>query len=316
MNRLEVIKAGMMSTVQDGGRFGMAHAGVSRSGPMDPMAFSVATALVGCAPGSAALEFAYVGGSFAVERPTRIAVTGGACDIRIDDRPVAAWESHWLKPGQTLHVGALRGAVWGYVAFSGGIEVPCFLGSRATHLRTGQGGFHGRALEAGDVLPLGGALAAPLLLLRLPIMRASGPIRVVAGPQNDYFDADAWKSFLSGQFRITDKRDRMATVLDGPPLRSSGGHDIVSDGAVPGAVQVPGSGRPIILGMEAQTTGGYPKIATVATVDLPRLFQLRTGSALRFSSISRDAAETLLIEHARRLSEALENLAVKSKDRV
>jgi 5-oxoprolinase (ATP-hydrolysing) subunit C len=308
MSKLHVVKAGMMVSVQDPGRKGMLHSGISASGPMDPAAFAFAQALVGNEPSLAALEFAHLGGGYQVDRPTRIAVTGGRIDIRIDSRQVAAWESHWLQPGETLSVGAMVGAVWGYIAFSGGIDVPPVLGSRSTHLRSRIGGLDGRTLQSGDDLPLGSAADAPCLRLTLPIHRGRGPIRVVPGPQDDYFDEATWATFVQSDFRVSSKRDRMATMLEGPVMKAFRGHDIVSDGTPLGSIQVPGSGQPIVLTAERQTTGGYPKIATIASVDLPRLAQTPSGASIRFARISQAAAEDLLIAERTRLTASLQHL--------
>lgn len=308
MTSLHVIKAGMIVSVQDSGRRGRLHEGISASGPMDPPALALAQALVGNDPALAALEFAHLGGTYAVTAATRFAVTGGNVDIHIDDRRVHAWESHVLQPGQRLAIGRMTGSVWGYIAFSGGIDVPVILGSRATHLRTALGGWHGRALKAGDVLPLGISAPMECLRLTLPLLRHRGPLRVIAGPQADYFDDAAWALFLGSDFRVTSKRDRMATLLEGPGLTAFRGHDIISDGTPLGSIQVPGSGQAIVLTAERQTTGGYPKIATVASVDLPRLAQMPQGTSFRFSSISQARAEDLLIGERARLRAAIETL--------
>lgn len=306
-----VLRSGPMTTVQDAGRPGLLHAGVSGSGPMDPPLFAIANALV-CNPEDAAgLEFAGMGGEFAVSAPARIAVAGDA-DVRIAGEPVAAWESHDLLPGQTLRVGALKRGVWGYVAVSGGIATPPVLGSRATHLRTGIGGHEGRVLKAGDALPLGETADAPCLRLAEPFLRADGPIRVVPGPQDDYFDQSAWDLLGGDGYTVSPTRDRMAQAIEGPKIAAVRGHDIVSDGTPLGSLQVPGSGRPMILMAERQTTGGYPKIGTVASVDLPRLGQIPTGQPVRFVRISREDAEELLIGARTALRSLLADLRPKA----
>jgi biotin-dependent carboxylase-like uncharacterized protein len=312
MNSLLIRQAGPMLTVQDLGRVGMLHLGVSGSGPMDGASMRIANRLVGNGDGQAVLEFAHVGGHFEVVEPVRFAVTGGAVEITVDGERRHGWESFSLLPGQVLKVGALRDAVWGYLAFSGGIDTPLVLGARSTHLRTGIGGFEGRRLAAGDRLPLGVTKTAPLMALVRPFRRSIGPLRVVKGPQGDHFDSAAWRDFLGAGFTVSASRDRMAQMLDGPAIRAIDGHDIVSDGTVGGSIQVPSSGRPIVLMAERQTTGGYPKIATVASVDLPRLAQAMTGSSLRFKLVSQDEAEELLIAQSQALTEALSGLEEKS----
>lgn len=314
---IEILSAGPMLSVQDAGRFGLRHLGVSNAGPIDPSAMALANALCGNEPDTAALEFAGRGGSFRATRPLRFAVTGGLCDIRIDGRLVQAGESHRLKPGETLVVGVLRGAVWGYVAFSGGIAIDPVLGSRATHLRSGLGGVGGRALVAGDTLPLGEAEAdAPCLrpasqVRAAGIGRGDGPIRIVLGPQQDYFAPEIIERLTGEPFTVTPQRDRMAMVLGGVELPAVRGHDIVSDGTVPGSIQVPGSGMPLVLLAESQTTGGYPKIATIVSADLARLSQMPVGTDIRFAVVTRDEGEEIWLAHRRELRAALGDLVAK-----
>ncbi|ODN72496.1 biotin-dependent carboxyltransferase family protein [Methylobrevis pamukkalensis] len=306
--RLTVVAAGPLTTVQDRGRRGFLHAGVSVSGPMDPAALDLANALVGNDADAAGLEFFGPGGRYRTDADRRIAVTGGDVDIRIAGRKVEPWESHLLPAGEDLVVGALRDAVWGTIAVSGGIDTPPVLGARATHLRTGVGGHEGRALQTGDVLPLGEAEAGPLLRLPAPYRREAGPLRLIPGPQDDLFSQETWDALLGADFTVSALRDRMATALDGPPLRAIAGHDIVSDGTPAGSIQVPGSGRPIVLMAERQTAGGYPKIATLASVDLPRLAQMPGGATVRFVTITREAAEDLLLAERRRLRDLMAGL--------
>lgn len=308
---LRIRQAGPMVTVQDLGRKGLQHSGVSGSGPMDAPSFRIANALVGNRQDMASLEFAIAGGTFEVTEPVRFAVTGGDVDIRIDGSAVRPWESHDLFPGSTLVIGGLRSAVWGYLAFSGGIDTPLILGSRATHLRTGLGGHEGRCLRAGDLLPIGRPDLIPHLALTKPWRRSNRPINVVAGPQDDYFDASAWRIFLGSSFVVSASRDRMAQMLDGPAIAACRGNDIVSDGTTLGSIQVPGSGKPIVLMAERQTTGGYPKIATVASVDVPRLAQTPSGMAIRFRLISQATAEALLIAERQALRDVIADFSQK-----
>lgn len=306
--RLEIIRCGPLMTVQDGGRYGHRAFGVSTSGAVDRESHAIANALVGNSRGAAALEFALAGGAIRADRDVLVAVTGGACRIEIDGEPVVAWESHVLRAGQIFSVAPLPGAVWYYLAVSGGIATEPVLGSRSTHLRTGLGGLAGKALTPGDELPLGETASLAPLALSQPWLRRPGPILVVPGPQDDYFDAGTWKRLQSELFQVSAARDRMAMMLDGPALKAAKGHDIVSDATVTGSIQVPGSGRPIVLTADGQTTGGYPKIATVASFDLGRLVQLPSGSPLHFRVISADAAETLSIKAQDRLDQLLGSL--------
>ncbi|MDO6587819.1 biotin-dependent carboxyltransferase family protein [Salipiger sp. 1_MG-2023] len=311
---LEILSVGPMLSVQDHGRHGRKRFGVPAAGAMDRPAMDLANALCGNPLSAAALEFTAIGGSFRAGRALRLAVTGGDCDIRIGERLLSAGQSHAVEAGEVVKIGALKGATWGYIAVCGGIAAPEVLGARATHLRFALGGVEGRALRAGDQLPLGDAdETAPCLRPRDPASRP-GPIaperaiRVVLGPQDDYFSAEVLAKLETARFRISPQRDRMAMVLDGPTLPAMRGHDIVSDGIVSGAIQVPASGQPMVLMADAQTTGGYPKIATVISADLPRLAQLPTGADLRFEVVSRDEAEDILLAERARLREVLASL--------
>lgn len=301
---LEVVRAGAVLTVQDAGRMGYSSRGVSFSGPMDPPALALANAMVGNPPEAAGLEFAAVGGEFRAGRHVRIAIAGDA-EIRIGDRQMVPGRAHYLARGEVVRIGALRSGVWGYLGVSGGIDVPLLLGSRSTHLRFALGGHEGRVLRAGDVLPLGEGANAPCLqdLSLAADTDPSTPVRVVSGPQADYFDEATLAMFLGSEFAVTPRSDRMGMALAGPTLTAAGGHDIISDGVVRGSVQVPGAGQPIVLMAECQTTGGYPKIATVIGADLPRLAQSRPGSVIRFEAIAQDAAEEAW-RHAVRATEA------------
>ena len=305
---LTILRAGPLMSVQDDGRYGFRARGVSTSGAMDRDAHAIANALVGNDADAAAIEFALTGGAFTADRNTLIAVTGGSCQVEIAGRRISTWESHLLKSGETLTVGALRGAVWGYIAISGGIAIPKMLGSRSTHLRTAVGGLNGKALSAGDILPLGDSEKRAPRTLGTPYLRGHGPISIMPGPQDDYFDEDAWKTFLRQPYRTTTARDRMAMVLDGPVLQAFKGHDIVSDATVVGSIQVPGSGKPIVLTADGQTTGGYPKIATVASFDLARLAQLPAGQQFLFRAISADLAEEQTIHADDRLAAVIAGL--------
>ncbi|WP_276308632.1 biotin-dependent carboxyltransferase family protein [Pseudooceanicola lipolyticus] len=310
-----MLSTGPMTSVQDKGRRGYRSYGVSAAGPMDWPSMALANRLCGNSTEAAALEFAAMGGTFRAERTIRFAVTGADCDIRVGEVPVQPGESHQLDAGETLRIGSLRGAVWGYFAVSGGIATPEVLGSRATHLRFGLGGHEGRALRAGDKLPLGapeghGALLRPAS--PPAAHRLSDPIRIVLGPQDRKFTPEVLDRLSTEEFLITAQRDRMASILDGPDLPAIDGHDIISDGAVPGAIQVPGSSKPMVLMAECQTTGGYPKIATVISADLPRLAQMPTGTRFRFQVVDRPTAEEAARRQASALAALLDSLVGKS----
>ena len=291
---LRVLSAGPGVTLQDAGRHGYLRYGVTAAGPMDPLAYATANLAVGNPAGSTAIEISLGGIALTTEaEPLAIALAGGDFAISLDERPQP--RSLWaamvltLEPGAVLNIRAGQSGAWCYLAVAGRLVVPQLLGSNATHTRTGFGGVDGRAIRTGDCLPVEpsrglapspGAIAAPWL------ERPPGIIRVVLGPQDDYFSAEQIAAFLDGPWRVSIKADRMAYFLDGPRLTHAKGYNIVSDGIAMGAIQVPGDGRPIVLMADRQSTGGYPKIATVIGPDLGRLAQARPGTAFRFEAVS------------------------------
>jgi biotin-dependent carboxylase-like uncharacterized protein len=292
---LVVRAASPLATVQDLGRIGWQRFGVSVGGAMDAASLIAANVLAGNPPGTAAVEFTLDGGEWELAGATgcRVAVAGGAFAVAVDGRPVAPWRSLTLHEGSRLRIGPAPDALRGYLAVAGGFAVAPQLGSAATHVRTGIGGLDGRALRAGDALPLaasGGAASAPAGPDRtlgpaaaLPLRTL--PVRVVLGPQDDYFTDEAVATFLGGDYAVSREADRMGYRLDGPRLAHRDGYNIVSDGIAAGSIQVPGSGQPIVLLADRQTTGGYPKIATVITPDLATVAQSRPGDRLRFAAV-------------------------------
>lgn len=301
---LHAVAPSPFSTVQDFGRVGWRRFGVTGAGAMDIESHAVANALVGNAVEAATIEFAHGGGEWAISgAPARIAVAGGSFAASIDGQAVPDGSSAVLRPGARLQIGGARDAVWGYLAVSGGIRVERELGSRATYVRAGIGGLDGRKLEAGNALPLQPpAVSGPER--RLHRARAddpAAPIRVVLGPQDDYFTAESIAVFLGSHYQVTWQADRMGYRLEGPPLEHSRGFNIVSDAILPGSIQVPGNGRPIVLLRDAQTTGGYPKVATIISADLGRFAQLRPLSRMRFAAVTPEAAQLLRREFITRV---------------
>lgn len=292
---LRAIAPGPYVTMQDAGRRGWRRFGVSVSGAMDLPSLCVANALVGNPPDTGALEFAHVGGTWKIAAEScRIAVTGGDFSVSADGMALAPWQSHTLRHGQVLSVGGSPDAVWGYLAVAQGFDVMSQLGSCATHLRSGLGGITGRRVAEGDVLPLCAAQAPAGPERRTPVPhRGSGPVRVVLGPQDDFFTPETIAVFLATPWCISHWGDRMGTWLDGPPIAHANGYNVVSDGLVPGCIQVPGTGQPVVLLMDCQTIGGFPKLATIITADLPRFVQCRPGSVVTFAAVSVDAAQSL-----------------------
>ncbi len=295
MTALGIVQCGPGVSVQDAGRYGFRRFGVSTAGAMDWRALALANALAGNPPDTAAVELPLVGAEFRVfGGPVLVAAQGPGTTLAVSGRPVSEQSSVLLVDGDTVMVGPPREGVYSYVAVAGGIQTRPVLGSRSCHRRSGIGG---NVLSPGDRLPCaGGSGNAPLSFPEGARHESSDAIRIVPGPQADHFEDAKWSRLLSSSYRVSPRSDRMGLRLEGPVLRSSKGHDIVSEGVVPGSVQVPGDGNPIVLGRDCQTTGGYPKIATVISADLDRLAQVPIGRDVRFRLVSEEEA----IDAARR----------------
>lgn len=291
---LKIIAAGPGVTLQDAGRHGYLRYGVTAAGPMDRLAMATANRAIGAAEGATAIEASLGGIEVAADGAALpVAVVGGNFEVSLDGQRLPSAVRLALAPGARLRIRAGADGAWCYLAVGGHIDVPPMLGSNATHTRSALGGIDGRALAAGDVLPVrdvtsaeGGAaaLAAPWL------ERRDDPIRVILGPQDDYFSREQIETFCRERWTISNRSDRMAYFLDGAGITPENGLNIVSDGIVMGAIQVLGDGRPMVLMADRQVTGGYPKIATVIGPDQGRLAQLRPGSSVRFAATTIEAA--------------------------
>ena len=315
MQALEVIAPGLHTTVQDLGRIGHQDIGVPASGPLDRISFNLANALVGNPPGAAALEMLLQGPTLKVlAESVRIALVGCNAGIEMrsgDARIIPAGRGVRLTRGEVFRIGALRDSVCAYLAIEGGLDIPPVLGSVSTYVRGAIGGFQGRRLQPGDVVPLklaGVDVRGEYVLPRPLDLALDQPIRVVLGPQADYFTDGALQTFLSSDYTVSPQADRMGYRLEGPALAHAKGYDIISDGIVTGAIQVPGSGLPIVLMVDHQTIGGYPKIATVISADIPVVGRRRPGRPIRFVAIDVCEAERLRSEQEAALRQEWENL--------
>ncbi len=307
---LRIISAGPGATLQDAGRHGYLRYGITAAGPMDALAHATANLALGNAPGATAIEVSIGGIELAAESlPVTIAVAGGEFAISLDDRPLpAGGVVATLEPGAVLKVRAGQSGAWCYLAVAGEFMLPQVLGSHATHARTGVGGIDGRAIRAGDRLPIEVTRRSALPLGRIVapwLDRPPGIVRVVLGPQDDFFDQQQIEAFRDGPWTVSPRADRMAFYLDGPTLTHACGYNIVSDGIAMGAIQVPGNGRPIVLMADRQSTGGYPKIATVIGPDLGRLAQTRGGTPFRFEIVSVEEAVAARRAEAASLAEGV-----------
>lgn len=295
---LRMLQPGPQTTVQDLGRLGFQALGVPSCGALDPVALRLANRLVGNEEGAAALECRLIGPGFEVRgAPVRLALAGAEASIAVElegeTRPVPPWRAFTVPAGAVVRIGALRGSGCAVLAVAGGLDVPEVLGSRSTDLKGGFGGHQGRALKADDLVQLNGAsLHGPDFALPAPPpLEFSGTLRVVLGPQADAFTTAGLDAFLATPFEISREADRMGMRLVGPALAFVTSADIVSDGIATGSIQVPGSGQPIVLLADHQTIGGYAKIATVISADLPAAGRLLPGAAIRFRAVSVAEAE-------------------------
>jgi biotin-dependent carboxylase-like uncharacterized protein len=310
---IELLHVPSLLTVQDGGRRGYRKLGVPVSGFMDDFSARIANYLVGNPGDAPLLEFLLTGPAIRFNASAVFAVTGDV-EVKLNGIPIEPWTSHWAKRGDVLEVGTLRSGLYGYISFAGGIKCERLLGSCSTYPRAGLG----RPLKAGDRLSVGRAILTGREGRSLPLeLRPNYPqdkveVRVVLGPDLEHFTKDGIETFLDSTYTITPESDRMGYRLDGPVIEhSEKGPDIVTGPLVPGSIQVPGSGKPIIMMKDAQTTGGYAKIASVITADLPVLAQSRPGVRVRFKEVDIGEAHDLLRRQEKRIEAIREFLEGK-----
>jgi biotin-dependent carboxylase-like uncharacterized protein len=303
---ISVLQPGLLTTVQDQGRPGHRAFGMPVAGAADRWSLAVANLLAGNPPGAAALELTLFGGTFRFALGGYAALAGADMQATLDGAPVAPWSAFPVAAGAVLALGAARAGVRAYLAVRGGVDVPPVLGSRSTYTRARVGGLSGRALAKGDLVPVGGGDGPELGPRRLPaeLTPSHGGevvLRAIPGPQEDRFHPHGVATLFSHPFRVTPQNDRMGFRLEGPPVRLLGAADIVTDALLPGAVQVPGNGQPIVMMVDCQTTGGYAKIATVIGPDLARLAQARSGESVRFARCTQEEAVEALRAEQRSL---------------
>jgi antagonist of KipI len=306
-----VTRAGFLTSVQDLGRTGFRQFGVSTSGALDSFALRVANLLVGNDEGAGALEITLGGLQLQFEDERIVAWCGGEFDVQIGSRALPAGHVAHLQAGDELKFGRAQIGCRCWLAISGGIDVPVVLASRSTDLRANFGGFEGRALRDGDVIPLSKWPGSPTPATAISSWSAPhdwvsparrGPIlRFIRGIDWERFNASTLQRFTSEAFTVSPDSDRMGVRFDGPELKRQDETDLISEAVAPGTIQVPPSGKPILLLGDCQTIGGYPKIAHVITVDLGIAAQLRAGDGVRFFEVSLQDAHRLLMERKRDL---------------
>jgi biotin-dependent carboxylase-like uncharacterized protein len=304
LNAIRIIEPGLLATIQDGGRFGYQDRGVPISGAMDIQALRIANALVGNGGTEAGIEITW--GGFCAEflASARIAITGANPQPVLNGRPVPCWSALAVQRGDVLKLGDPITGCRTYLAVSGGMDVPLVMGSRSTYIRGEFGGYGGRALQRGDIVAwrpcdnLVSVSECPNVLI--PEYSDHPTLRITVGPQAEALTPAGFEIFLSSAYTVSDRCDRMGCSLEGPALTHRNQADIVSDGTVFGAVQVPGNGLPIILLADRQTIGGYIKPAAVISVDHSLLAQLTPGSTVRFQSVSLWNAREMAVRAAYR----------------
>jgi antagonist of KipI len=297
---IRVMEPGLFTTVQDLGREGFGAMGVSPSGAADAVSLRIGNRLVGNAEGAAGLEMTLLGGTFGFPEGAVLALAGADFGATVDGKAVELWAVFEAKPGQTLKLGPTRTGARCYLCVRGGIKVELFLGSASTHVLSGLGGLEGRALRKGDMLAIGAAGGSAcqqrLSARALQEMQPRTVLRVTPGPQNDWFPEAAQRLFYAGRYVVAEESNRMGIRLKGEANLGAPGGKMLSEGVSLGAIQVPEGGQPIILFVEQQTTGGYPKIANVISADFHSLGQLRPRDEVRFERVDWDTARSLFKE--------------------
>ena len=304
MSTMLVLKPGMLTTVQDLGRWGYQDSGVPVAGPMDPYSHRLANRLVGNRDDAATLEVTVVGPDLVFEGDVTFAVSGAIFPLTLAGAPIPNDTACCATSGSQLRFGIRTRGARAYLAVQGGVDVPQVLGSRATSLISAMGPLGGRPLVAGDRLPVGhGSGGGVEYGQPLALPTGGARLRVIWGPQADYFTEAARQTLAAARYHITPQSNRMGYRLTGPTLEHVGSADILSEATPPGSLQVPASGLPILLMADRQTTGGYPKIATVITADLPLAGQLVPGDWIGFEPCTPDEARHALLAMEARLGD-------------
>ena len=303
---IRILKGGMLTTVQDLGRTGYQSQGFSGAGVMDVRSFKIANLLLDNPENEAVLEFTLIGPTLEYTSATIIAITGGDFQPTINGEPAPMYTAIYMNKGDVLKFGSARTGSRGYIAFSSYLDIPVVMGSRCTNLKSRIGGFKGRKLQAGDYIGFRiKRRYLPFFLSRKlepeNFDQDSTTLRVVMGPQDKKFSKQGIETFLTTEYTVTSEFDRMGCRLDGAYIAPKESSDIISDGIAFGSIQVPSHGKPIILLADRQTTGGYAKIATVASVDLPKLVQRKTDHKIRFEAITVQEAQQLYLKEQKQL---------------
>ncbi|MDO4976878.1 MAG: biotin-dependent carboxyltransferase family protein [Eubacteriales bacterium] len=316
---IRVIKGGMLTTVQDMGRTGYQSQGFSVAGVMDVRSFQIANLLLDNPENEAVLEFTLIGPTLEFTTDTIIAITGGDFSPTINGEPAAMYTAIYMHKGDILKFGSARTGARGYIAFSNYLKIPVVMGSRCTNLKSGLGGFKGRKLLDGDFIEF----RIKRHYLPFFLSRSIEPedfdqdkvtLRVVMGPQDYMFSKQGIETFLNNEYTVTSEFDRMGCRLDGPYIAPKTTSDMISDGISFGSIQVPSHGKPIILLADRQTTGGYGKIATVISADLPKLVQRKTDQKIRFQAVTVEEAQKIYRDEMAKISKLRKKIHTPCKE--
>lgn len=301
MSSIDVINGGILTTIQDSGRYGYQELGIPTSGVMDDYNYRLANILVGNKLDEAVLEMTYFGPILKFNEDLTLAITGSDMNPKINGQPAPMFETINVKAGDTLQFGKVNEGVRGYLAFGGSIDVPVVNGSKSTHIKTKMGGIDGRALKPKDTLNIVGSKDKTMRRIPekyLPKFNHCNLLRVVLGPQDDYFtEKGIHDLFRSGGYQVTKDFDRMGIRLKGTSIEHKETADIISDGTTFGSIQVPANGQPIILVADRQTTGGYTKIGNVITPDLHKLAQISFLDKILFQKVTIEEAQKATLDY-------------------
>ena len=294
---ISILKPGVQTTVQDIGRYGYSHFGISSSGAADLFSFRLGNIIVGNTAELAGIEMTLLGADFQFNSDAVIAITGSPFNLSLDRQEIPYNQSIHVKKNQILSVGITKGGARSYLLVKGGIKTENYLKSKTTHVMSGMGGFMGRPLKKGDMLEIDENSKINITDISNNLDEIdTSIIRINKGLQSSYFSDSTWAAFTSKMFTVSEVFSRMGIRLKGNPIHSSKGNEILTEGIPLGAIQVPGGGEPIISFVEHQTTGGYPKIANVISADLCKVGQLKPGDKFQFELISFEDAEILRLE--------------------
>ena len=300
---IKVLKPGVQTTVQDIGRYGYSHFGISSSGPADQFSFRLGNIILGNDEKLASLEMTLLGGDFQFNSDAEIAITGSRFNISLDGKYIDYNLPIFVKKNQILSIGMTDGGARCYLSIKGGVKTQNYLNSKTTHVMAGMGGFLGRPLKKGDIVEIGKDNGVNSIDISNNIDEINRSIILInRGLQSSYFSDSTWDSFTSKMFTVSEVFSRMGIRLTGNPIHSSKGNEILTEGIPIGAIQVPGGGEPIISFVEHQTTGGYPKIANVISADLCKVGQLKPGDEFQFKLISFEEAESLRLDQENKLN--------------